>query len=143
MRILGLLLAGLVAGFLTFQSAPASANVIAKIDISQQRMRVYVNGQHKYTWKVSTGRPGYGTPTGSYSVKRMHRTYYSRKYGGAAMPNSLFFRGGFAVHGTSYVSQLGRPASHGCVRLHPSNARTLFNLVRAHGAGSSRIVLTY
>ena len=143
MRIVTFLIAGILAGFLTFQPAPASAGVVAKIDISQQVMRVYVNGRHQYTWKVSTGRRGYGTPTGSYTVKRMYRKYYSRKYGGAAMPNSLFFRGGFAVHGTSYVSQLGRPASHGCVRLHPSNARTLFNLVRAHGAGSSRIVLTY
>ncbi|MFN0262331.1 L,D-transpeptidase [Tepidamorphus sp. 3E244] len=141
MRIMALLIAGLVAGFLTLQSAPAEAGVVAQIDISQQNMRVYVNGRHKYTWKVSTGRRGYGTPTGSYSIKRMHRTYYSKKYHGAAMPHSLFFRGGYAVHGTSYVRQLGRPASHGCVRLHPSNARTLFNLVRAHGAGSSRVVL--
>lgn len=142
MRIVTLLIAGLIAGLLSFQPAPAVAGVVAKIDISQQRMRVFVNGKHRFTWKVSTGRRGYGTPTGSYSVKRMHRKYYSRKYNGAAMPNSLFFRGGYAVHGTSYVSQLGRPASHGCVRLHPSNARKLFNLVRAHGPGSSRIVLT-
>lgn len=55
MRIVALLVAGLVAGFLTLQSAPAQAGVVARIDISQQRMRVYVNGRHAYTWKVSTG----------------------------------------------------------------------------------------
>ena len=141
MRYVIILLAGLFAGFVAYVPAPALAGVVAKIDISQQKMRVYVNGRHRYTWAVSTGRRGYGTPTGSYSVKRMHRTYYSRKYHGAAMPHSIFFRGGYAVHGTSHIRQLGRPASHGCVRLHPSNARKLFNLVRRHGAGASRIVL--
>ena len=133
-------------GALVFTAGvPASvdAAVVAKIDISQQKMRVYVNGRHRYTWTVSTGRRGYRTPTGSYSIKRMHRTYYSRKYNNSPMPHSIFFRGGYAVHGTGYVTQLGRPASHGCVRLHPSNARALFNLVQRHGVKGSRIVLTH
>ncbi|MEM8877540.1 MAG: L,D-transpeptidase [Pseudomonadota bacterium] len=136
-----LLMAGLITGFMLAAPAPVEAGVVAKIDLSQQRMRVYVNGHHKYTWAVSTGRGRYRTPTGSYSVKRMHARYFSRKYNNSPMPHSLFFRGGYAVHGTNHISALGRPASHGCVRLHPSNARTLFNLVRRHGPRSSRIVI--
>jgi lipoprotein-anchoring transpeptidase ErfK/SrfK len=55
------------------------------------------------------------------------------------MPHSIFFRGGYAIHGTGYTKYLGRPASHGCVRLHPAHARTLYNLVRRHGRGNTRI----
>ena len=55
------------------------------------------------------------------------------------MPYSVFFYGGYAIHGTDKISQLGRPASHGCVRLHPSHAATLFNLINRHGRANSRI----
>ncbi len=85
---------------------------------------------------------GYYTPRGSFSVKRMAKTYYSRKYDNAPMPNSVFFHGGFAIHGTGHVKALGRPASHGCVRLAPSNAAALYALVQKHGASRTRITLT-
>lgn len=103
------------------------------VDKSSQRMRVYQGGRHLYTWKVSTGRSGYGTPTGTWSVKRMHKMWYSRKYDNAPMPHSLFYNGGFAVHATYATRRLGRTASHGCVRLAPGNAARLFSLVRRHG----------
>ncbi|MEM7567605.1 MAG: L,D-transpeptidase [Pseudomonadota bacterium] len=121
----------------------AEAGVIAKVDLSEQRMRVYVNGRQAYSWPVSTGRKGYRTPTGTYSPKRMHTMWHSRKYNMSPMPYSIFFRGGYAVHGTNYVNQLGRTASHGCVRLHTSNARRLFNLVKQHGARNSRISINW
>jgi len=57
------------------------------------------------------------------------------------MPYSVFFRGGYAIHGTGYVKSLGRPVSHGCVRLHPRNAATLYRLVRSYGMGNTRIVI--
>ena len=80
-----------------------------------------------------TARRGYETPAGSYYVQRMERMWHSRKYHGAPMPHALFFAGGIAIHATSAVGQLGRPASHGCVRLSPKNARALFELVGQHG----------
>lgn len=116
-----------------------AARVQATIDISAQRMYVSVGGQPAYSWAVSTGRKGYRTPTGSYRPTRMYRRYYSRKYDNAPMPYSIFFRGGYAIHGTNYVKRLGRPASHGCVRLAPAHARTLYDLVEAHGAGNTSI----
>jgi lipoprotein-anchoring transpeptidase ErfK/SrfK len=137
MRILTFVLAILA---LTAGNASA-ARLVAKIDISSQRMQVYQNGKLAYTWPVSTGRKGYGTPTGTYRPQRLHRMWYSRKYDNSPMPYSVFFRGGYAVHGTSYVKQLGRPASHGCVRLATGNARTFYNLVRAAGPSNTRIVL--
>jgi lipoprotein-anchoring transpeptidase ErfK/SrfK len=110
---------------------PAAVQVY--IDISSQSMNVRVNGGHYASWRVSTGTRGYETPTGSYSVKRMAREYYSRKYDNAPMPHSIFFHGGFAIHGTYKTRALGRPASHGCVRLAPGNAAALYALVQRHG----------
>jgi lipoprotein-anchoring transpeptidase ErfK/SrfK len=127
---------------LFFAAANAHAGVVARIDISRQTMTVSENGVVKYSWPVSTGRKGYRTPRGTYRPTRMHKMWYSRKYDNSPMPHSIFFRGGYAIHGTNYTKSLGRPASHGCVRLHPSHARTLFNLVLAHGRANTRIVLT-
>jgi integrase len=58
------------------------------------------------------------------------------------VPHSIFFHEGYAIHGTQYVSRLGRQASHGCVRLHPANAATLFALVREHGRDNTSIEVT-
>lgn len=124
-------------------SAAAHASVVAKVDLSQQQMRVYIDGEHVYTWPVSTARRGYVTPTGSYRVQSMSRHHRSTIYSGAPMPYAIFFRGGYAIHGTYETRNLGRRASHGCVRLHPSNARELFELVQDYGRGSTRIVVHY
>lgn len=138
MRLLGLgLLIGLLSGL------PAVAGpVVAKIDLSQQTMRVSVNGAQKYVWRVSTGKPGYRTPTGTFRPYRLARTYYSRKYDNAPMPHSVFFLGGYAIHGTNKTGSLGSAVSHGCVRLAPGNAATLYSLVQKYGFGQTRIVVT-
>lgn len=120
-------------------SSPA---VDIQIDISSQSMRVKVNGWSYGRWKVSTARDGYYTPRGSwrpYVLKKMH---YSRKYDNSPMPHSIFFLGGYAIHGTGYLKALGRPASHGCIRLHPQNAAKLFSLVKKYGMKSTRITIT-
>lgn len=121
---------------------PADAAVTVRISKSEQLMRVYVGEQLTYQFKVSTAARGYKTPLGNYSIKRMHTMWYSRKYDNAPMPYALFFTGGWAVHGTTSVGALGRPASHGCIRLHPANAQTLFRLVSSYGKASTRIVVT-
>lgn len=123
-----------------FGAPPAGAGIVAQVDNGAQRMRVIVDGQLAYTWPVSTARKGYQTPAGRYRVQRMERMWYSRKYDMSPMPNALFFHGGYAIHGTYSVAQLGRPASHGCVRLSPANAGLLFNLVREHGGARVEVV---
>lgn len=110
------------------------------IDVSSQVMRVEVNGRRYSKWKVSTAGKGYHTPRGTYRVQRMAKEYYSRKYDMAPMPYSVFFNGGYAVHGSTHIKLLGRPASHGCVRLHPKNAAKLFSLVQKYGAKSTKII---
>jgi lipoprotein-anchoring transpeptidase ErfK/SrfK len=123
------------------RSAKAEPVVHVEISISDQSMWVGVNGRHYANWKVSTARDGYYTPRGSYGVKRMAKEYYSQKYDNAPMPYSVFFKGGYAIHATDYVRSLGRPASHGCVRLHPRNAARLFSLVQKYGMNKTRITL--
>jgi lipoprotein-anchoring transpeptidase ErfK/SrfK len=124
-------------------SAPAlAATIEARIDLSEQRMQVFQNGFLRYTWPVSTARRGYVTPTGNYRPTRMHKMWYSRKYDNSPMPHSIFFRGGYAIHGTGDVKRLGSPASHGCIRLHPDNAKALYNMVSGVGAKNARITIT-
>jgi len=119
---------------------PASAaSILAKIDISAQTMQVFVNGAPRYTWAVSTARRGYRTPLGTYRPQRLEKMWYSRKYNMSPMPHSIFYHRGYAIHGTNAIKNLGNPASHGCVRLHPSNAERLFTLVRQYGMRNMRI----
>lgn len=127
----------------SFFVSPISANAGVSVHISRasQTMNVYVNGSHYYSWRISSGRRGYTTPSGSYRPTRLARKWYSRKYHWSPMPYSIFFRGGYAIHGTTETRRLGRRASHGCVRLHPSNARTLFGLVKKYGRSKTRIVV--
>jgi lipoprotein-anchoring transpeptidase ErfK/SrfK len=122
-------------------AAPASAGVVARVDVSAQTMNVYVNGNLRHSWPVSTGRGRYRTPRGSFRPTVMRRMHYSSRYNNAPMPHSIFFYRGYAIHGTDQVRHLGRRASHGCVRLHRRNARRLFQLVRRHGARRTRIVI--
>ena len=139
MRLLYCALAALV--FFVALATPAGAAVVVNIDRSVQRMFVAVDGVPRYTWRVSTARSGYITPAGNYHPEMMARHWFSRKYYNSPMPYSIFFHGGFAIHGSYEISHLGRPASHGCVRLDPGNAAILFSLVRSQGMGATTIVI--
>ena len=132
----------IAAAFIVAAFTPARADVVVQIDKSAQRMSVSVDGVARYNWPVSTGRDGYGTPSGTYHPQAMMRSYFSRKYYNAPMPHAIFFYYGFAIHGTNDISRLGGPASHGCVRLHPSNAATLFSLVQHSGPRNTTIEIS-
>jgi L,D-transpeptidase catalytic domain len=123
MRCLCCVLAAL--GFIVLAaSEPAAASIVVHVDRASQRMEVIVDGEPRYSWRVSTARRGYVTPPGTYHPQRLAVRWYSRKYDNAPMPHSIFFAGGYAIHGTYEISGLGRPVSHGCVRLDPGNAAT-------------------
>ena len=116
-----------------------AAQVAVTVDISEQKMYVRVGMFTQYTWDVSTARKNYRTPVGTFQPTRMHERYFSQKYDGAPMPYSIFFYGGYAIHGTTDLARLGTPASHGCIRLDPANAQKLFTLVKKNGANNTRI----
>jgi lipoprotein-anchoring transpeptidase ErfK/SrfK len=119
-----------------------AASLVAKINISTQTMTVTQDGLVIHKWRVSTARRGYVTPRGTWRPVRMNRMWYSRKYDMTPMPYAVFFRGGYAIHGTNAVRHLGRPVSHGCVRLATGNAAQFFSLVQRYGPGDTRIIVT-
>jgi hypothetical protein len=114
--------------------APASATVNISVNLATQRMNVTTSSGESYNWAISSGRMGFVTPRGTYRPQSLRRMHYSSKYNNAPMPHSIFFHKGWAIHGTSAVGALGRPASHGCIRLAPGNAAKLFNMVQRQGA---------
>ena len=110
-------------------ATPAVAQTDITISKSHQMMQVD-SDQGTYQWRVSTARKGYYTPTGTFHPYSLQLMHYSKKYDNAPMPHSIFFSGGYAIHATPHVGNLGRPASHGCVRLHPVHANTLYNMTK-------------
>lgn len=113
---------------------PASATVNISVNLATQRMSVTTSSGEKHNWAISSGRMGFVTPRGTYRPQSLRRMHYSSKYNNAPMPHSIFFHKGWAIHGTSAVGALGRPASHGCIRLAPGNAAKLFSMVQRQGA---------
>ena len=127
---------------LALTAVPALADrLVARVSLSQQVMHVYHHGQLLYEWPVSTARAGKITPTGAWRPQFLSRNHRSSLYNNAPMPYSVFYSGNFAIHGTDQINRLGRPASAGCVRLHPSNARTFFEMVQAEGMAQTRVVV--
>jgi hypothetical protein len=138
-----LALAALLCISLGSLGTSAHASLLIKINKSTQRMQVIVDGQPRYTWKVSTGKLGYGTPSGTYTPFRMEPDHFSKEWDDAPMPHSIFFTPrGHAIHGSFYTRRLGRAVSHGCVRLAPGNAAVLYTLVAREGLGNTRIVIS-
>jgi L,D-transpeptidase catalytic domain len=121
----------------------ARAEVLISIDKNKQQMTVTVDGAERYVWPVSTGTRSYDTPAGDFQPFRMARHHFSREWDDAQMPYSIFFtQDGHAIHGSYERRRLGRPASHGCVRLAPENAAVLFALVKEQGVKNARVVLS-
>ncbi len=130
-----------VISFLSLPAAQAEANVLVRVSRGSQTMDVSVDGASLYTWRVSTGRAGFGTPAGTFHPQRMAARWFSTVYYNAPMPHAIFFYGGFAIHGSYDIARLGGPASHGCIRLHPNDAAILFNLVQTQGMHNTTIVV--
>jgi lipoprotein-anchoring transpeptidase ErfK/SrfK len=124
-------------------TSPRGSSILIAIDKTTQKMSVFIDGTKKYDWRVSTGRPGYSTPSGTYTATSMNEVWYSKEWDNAPMPHAIFFMtDGHAVHGSYEVKSLGRPVSHGCVRIAPKNATTLYALVAKNGLKNTQVALT-
>ncbi|HEY8030908.1 MAG TPA: L,D-transpeptidase [Methylocella sp.] len=131
-----------VAGVLLPVTAHAGS-VLVDIDKTNQQMTVSLNGVERYQWRVSTGRAGYSTPSGTYTATSMNEIWYSKQWDNSPMPHSIFFmKDGHAIHGSFEVKNLGQPVSHGCVRISPKNAAILFALVKENGLGNTQVVVS-
>jgi lipoprotein-anchoring transpeptidase ErfK/SrfK len=119
------------------------STVLINIDKTNQKMTVFLDGVEKYDWPISTGKAGYSTPSGTYTATSMNEIWYSKQWDNAPMPHSIFFmKDGHAIHGSYEVKNLGKPVSHGCVRISPENATTLYALVAKNGLENTQVVLT-
>src|SRR5215469_12255214 len=130
MRQLGWAFAASFAATITL-AGQAQANILITVDKSTQQMSVVVDGVPRWQWRVSTGAPGYDTPSGTFRAFRMEADHFSKEFDDAPMPHSIFFtKLGHALHGYLNTRNLGAPVSHGCVRLDPENAAKLYALVQ-------------
>jgi len=94
------------------------------VNLRTQRAYVYRDGERIGTTAISSGKRGYRTPTGTFTVLEKQRVHHSSKYDNAPMPYMQRLSWwGLALHG-GHVP--GYPASHGCVRLPIGFARWLF-----------------
>ena len=137
MRGYAVILAAALAWFISIGSAEAKLDIL--VDKATQRMLVIQDGYIRYMWPVSTGRDEMATPNGVYTPQRLERNWFSNAYYNSPMPYSIFFHNGYAIHGSYAINQLGGPASHGCVRLHPHHAALLFDLVQQEGPDKTTI----
>jgi hypothetical protein len=143
MRIGASLLTSLIAATALLAASAAQAAITIHIDKSAQRMTVSVDGVTRYVWPVSTGRAGYDTPSGTFKINRLDADHQSQEWDGAPMPHTMFFDlRGHAIHGFFDVKHLGQPVSHGCVRLAPANAATLFAMVQTQGMKETTVVVS-
>jgi len=103
-----------------------SGPVLLIVNVATQRAILYRNGLPIAISTASTGRPGYRTPTGVFTVLQRHVEHYSNIYDNAPMPYMQRLTwGGVALHAGNLP---GYPASHGCIRLPHEFARLLYGV---------------
>jgi lipoprotein-anchoring transpeptidase ErfK/SrfK len=140
-------LAGVIGSCLAIVCAPslmpaaAASEIVAKVNLSQQRMEVMVDGVRRHSWRVSTGRDGYNTQAGVYQPFALTPHYFSKKWN-MSLPYLISIDDkGTAIHGTTQTGNLGRVASHGCIRLDTANAAILYKLIESNGLYSSKVIV--
>lgn len=102
--------------------------VVVVISLDEQRAYVYRNGIAIGLSTISSGRDGYETPTGVFTVLQKAREHYSNKYDDAPMPFMVRLTwDGVSLHAGS---QPGHRASHGCIRLPATFAEKLFDITQ-------------
>jgi L,D-transpeptidase catalytic domain len=142
MRPRRLVYASFLAAGLTLAFASAAfADVDISVDKTTQHMIVSVDGATRYVWPVSTGRPDYNTPNGVFHPLWMSVLHHSKIYDDAPTPDSIFFTGGYAIHGFTDTPFGVAAVSHGCVRLPRRDAAALFRLVKRDGMANTTIVI--
>lgn len=100
-----------------------------EIDLSEQRLRAWEGNKLIYSFRTSTGKGSTPTPTGRYSINSKYRLnrMRGRGYDIPNVPYTMYFHGGYAIHGAFWHNRFGTPVSHGCVNLPVNQARKLYN----------------
>ena len=114
------------------KAAPAALQsqgpLIAVVSTGSQRVTFYDRNGVVVSSPVSTGRSGFETPHGVFSIIERKEEHFSNIYDDAPMPfMQRITWSGVALHAGSLP---GYPASHGCIRLPHSFAERLFKLTK-------------
>lgn len=107
--------------------------------LSSQRMMILENGETTHEFIISSGKLGKTTPTGIFTPQFLSRHHKSSLYDDAPMPNSIFYDGNYAIHGTYQESKLGGEASMGCIRLSVEDSKIPFQLVQEYGLHNTEV----
>jgi len=103
-----------------------------EIDLSEQRLRAWEGKKLVYSYRISGGKRSTPTPIGRFRINSKYRTHRmrGRGYNIPDVPYTMYFYGGYAIHGAYWHNRFGTPVSHGCVNLPVKQARRLYNWTR-------------
>jgi len=104
------------------------------VDLAHQTLTAYEGPRPVFVTLISSGRPGFETPTGSFRIQHKHvsttmddATSPDGAYSIEDVPWTMYFRDGIALHSAFWHDRFGERRSHGCVNLAPADARFLFD----------------
>jgi lipoprotein-anchoring transpeptidase ErfK/SrfK len=108
---------------------PAHRGRWIEVNLSRQRLIAWENGRVVYSTAISSGKRGTPTRRGVFAIQSKYRakTMRGRGYVAPNVPYTMFYSGGYAIHGAYWHNRFGRPVSHGCVNLPVGQARRLYS----------------
>ena len=98
------------------------------VDISEQRVTAWEGNVPVLSFVSSTGLPDTPTVTGKFNIywKLESTVMIGEDYYLPEVPYTMYFYGGYALHGAYWHNNFGQPMSHGCVNLSSDNAKQIF-----------------
>jgi len=137
--ILSALFAWSVPSLAASKSTQGGSGRWIEVDLSSQRLYAWQNGRRIYSMPISSGKASTPTRVGTYAIQRKYvaKTMRGRGYVAPGVPYTMFYSGGYAIHGAYWHNRFGTPVSHGCVNLPVSQARKLYNWA---GTGTKVVV---
>ena len=145
--LVGLLLVS-GAGF-SAKPAQLCGQLAVRVDLSERTMELWIDGQLRDTYPVAVGQPEFVTPTGTYGLGRViwnpswippdeewaedKEPKAPGEVGNPMGRVKIYFSPAYYIHGTSDTGSLGRPASHGCIRMHNQDAVNLARWIMDYG----------
>lgn len=115
--------------------AGIEGGIWVEVSLTKQTMVIYKGKTAIFRSRVSTGQPGFESPTGIFYVQRMLEfddmdgEFLGEDYFYRNVPNVMYFTDrGHALHGVYWHDDFGTPLSHGCVGMPPEAAAYLFSM---------------
>ncbi len=100
-----------------------------QVDLSEQRLITWQGNKPVFGVIVSTGKRSTPTPTGVFNIytKLVKTRMKGEDYDVKNVPHTMYYQGGYGIHGAYWHNNFGTPVSHGCVNVAPNHAKKIFN----------------